>query len=39
MNKKKRATTNNKKIDIQNLTNGIYFLKFENGNTLKFIKQ
>ena len=26
------------KIDIQNLTNGIYFLKFDGGNTLKFIK-
>ena len=25
-------------IDIQNLTNGLYFLKFEKGNTLKFIK-
>lgn len=27
------------KIDIQNLTNGIYFLKFANGNTSKFIKE
>lgn len=29
---------NNKEIDIRNLTGGIYFLKFENGNTIKFIK-
>ncbi|MDC1226196.1 T9SS type A sorting domain-containing protein [Algibacter sp.] len=28
----------NEKIDIKNLTNGLYFLKFENGNTLKFLK-
>ena len=28
----------NDKINILNLTNGIYFLKFENGNTIKFIK-
>jgi len=30
--------TNSAKIDIQNLTNGIYFLKFRNGYTHKFIK-
>ncbi|WP_405295121.1 T9SS type A sorting domain-containing protein [Algibacter sp. Ld11] len=29
----------NKEIDIQNLTNGIYLLKLDNGNTSKFIKQ
>lgn len=29
----------NEKIDIQNLTNGIYFLKLDNGNALKFIKE
>ncbi len=29
----------NDKIDVQNLTNGIYLLKFENGNILKFIKE
>jgi len=29
----------NEKIDIQNLTNGLYFLKFKNGNTIKFIKE
>lgn len=27
------------KIDIQNLTNGFYFLQFEKGITLKFIKK
>ena len=27
------------KIDIQNLTNGLYFLKFNTGNSLKFIKE
>ncbi len=31
--------SNNEKIEITNLTNGIYFLKFDNGNTLKFIKE
>jgi hypothetical protein len=29
---------NTSKIDIQNLNNGIYFLKTDNGNTFKFIK-
>lgn len=29
----------NKKINTQNLTSGIYFLKIENGGTLKFIKE
>lgn len=29
----------NKKIDIKNLGKGIYFVHFENGATLKFIKQ
>lgn len=27
------------KLNIQNLTNGLYFLKFEDGNILKFIKE
>lgn len=36
---KKGIANNNEKIDIQNLTPGIYFLKFETGNTLKFIKE
>ncbi|MBU2939638.1 T9SS type A sorting domain-containing protein [Lacinutrix sp. C3R15] len=31
--------SNNGKIDTSNLTNGLYFLKFENGNTFKFIKE
>lgn len=31
--------SNNEQIDIRNFTNGIYFLKFENGNTIKFIKK
>ncbi|RXP52251.1 T9SS C-terminal target domain-containing protein [Lutibacter sp. HS1-25] len=31
--------SNQEKITIQNLTNGVYFLKFENGNSLKFIKK
>jgi len=31
--------TNNEKIEIKNLTDGIYFLKFDDGNTLKFIKE
>lgn len=30
--------SNNEKVNIQNLTNGLYFLKFESGNTIKFIK-
>lgn len=28
----------NERINIQNLTNGIYFIKFKNGNTLRFVK-
>jgi len=28
----------NKKIDIENLVKGIYFIHFENGTTLKFVK-
>jgi len=27
------------KIEVKNYSNGVYFLKFENGNTLKFIKE
>ena len=30
---------NNQIIDIKNLTNGLYFLKFDNENTIKFMKQ
>ena len=29
----------NKKIEVANLANGIYFLKLEKGNTIKFIKE
>ncbi|MBC8756893.1 T9SS type A sorting domain-containing protein [Kordia sp. YSTF-M3] len=36
---KRSNISNNEKIDIQNLTNGLYFLKFDNGITLKFIKE
>ena len=30
---------NNEKMDVKNLTNGLYFLKFKNGITHKFIKE
>jgi hypothetical protein len=30
--------SNNKRIKIQNLSNGIYFIKFKNGNIKKLIK-
>ncbi|MDH7447555.1 T9SS type A sorting domain-containing protein [Aquimarina sp. 2201CG14-23] len=36
---KKGTISKNEKIDVQNLNNGIYFLKFEDGNTIKFIKE
>lgn len=35
----KGTTTANKKINIQNFSNGLYVLEFENGNTLKFVKK
>jgi hypothetical protein len=31
--------SNGERIAIENLNNGIYFLKFDNGNTLKFVKE
>lgn len=31
--------TNNEKINIQNLSNGMYFLKFNNAETFKFVKK
>jgi chitinase len=34
-----KNSSSNKKINIQGLTNGLYFLKFDNGPTLKFIKE
>lgn len=27
------------KIDVKNYSNGLYYLKFENGNTIKFLKE
>jgi hypothetical protein len=30
---------NQEKIDIKEFTSGLYFLKLENGNTIKFIKE
>ena len=36
---KKGVISNNEKINIRNFTNGLYFLKFDNGNTFKFIKK
>ena len=35
----KGSISNQEKIDIRNLKNGFYFLKFKNGNTIKFIKE
>lgn len=29
----------NERLDIQSFSNGLYFLKFENGKTLKFLKE
>lgn len=31
--------TNNKKIDIKNFPSGLYFMKLQNGNTIKFLKK
>ena len=31
--------SNNEQIDIKGFTNGLYFLKFDNGTTFKFIKE
>lgn len=36
---KKGVISNNEQIDIKDFTNGLYFLKFENGNTIKFFKE
>jgi len=36
---KKGIIADNEQIDISNFTNGMYFLKFKNGNTIKFIKE
>lgn len=31
--------SNQENIDIRNFTKGFYFLKFDNGNTIKFLKE
>jgi hypothetical protein len=36
---KRGYTSNNETIDIRNFRTGMYFLKFENGNAIKFIKE
>ncbi|MBL4605311.1 MAG: T9SS type A sorting domain-containing protein [Flavobacteriaceae bacterium] len=36
---KKGVIINDKQIDIRNLKNGFYLLKFDDGNTIKFIKE
>lgn len=33
------TTSNTEKVDIQNLNNGLYFIEFKEGNTLKFLKK
>lgn len=33
------TVANNQEIAINDLTNGLYFLKFKNGNAMKFIKK
>ncbi|MEO0340997.1 MAG: T9SS type A sorting domain-containing protein [Bacteroidota bacterium] len=33
------AITNNEKIDIKKFSRGLYFLRFENGATIKFLKE
>jgi hypothetical protein len=35
----KGTISNDEKIEIQNISNGFYFLKFKNGVSLKFIKE
>lgn len=36
---KGKVASNNEKINFENFSSGIYFLKFENGTTIKFIKE
>lgn len=31
--------SNNEQIDVRDFINGLYFLKFDNGSTIKFIKE
>ena len=33
------TSNNNEKIDIKNFPSGLYFLKTENGNSIKFLKE
>ena len=35
----KGSINTNEKIDVSNYSNGLYFLKFENGDTFKFLKE
>ncbi|WP_157983118.1 T9SS type A sorting domain-containing protein [Psychroflexus aestuariivivens] len=36
---KKGDITNQEQIDIQDFTKGLYFIKLDNGNTIKFMKE
>lgn len=36
---KGKIASNNEKINLETFLSGIYFLKFENGTTIKFIKE
>lgn len=36
---KKGMISNDEQIDIRSFTNGLYFLRFDNGKTIKFIKE
>ena len=36
---KKGVISNGENIDINNFTNGLYFLKLDKGSTIKFIKK
>jgi hypothetical protein len=36
---KRGAISNNEKLNIQNLDGGLYFMKFDNGKIIKFLKE
>jgi len=36
---KKGVVSNQEEINIKNFANGLYFMKFDDGNTIKFIKK
>ena len=36
---KNGIASNNEQIDIRDFANGLYYLKFANGNTIKFLKE